>query len=152
MKYTIKKGNHYSNFTINRLFPFCGEEIEGRVKFSKECLVPETIPGWNKAVGISSLKIHENSGRFVWRADGDKIKIAGYVYKDGVRSEIEICRLPVDKWFDYSVSFRELSNSWVFKINGYVILMDGKLGFWKMRCYPFFGGQSPAPVGMDIWV
>ena len=76
MKYTIKKGKHFANFTLNRLFPFTRKRIKGKIMFSNECWhnkdsIPHT--GWNKAVGIAQMfGVHTNSGRLVWQPDFDK--------------------------------------------------------------------------------
>ena len=148
MKYIIKKGRHYANFTINRLFPFTSSSIKGSVKFSKECLVQGDISGWNKLCGITSPKIHENSGRLVWMSDGELIRIAAYVYKDGVRKSVEIIKLPVEMYFSYSIKYTH--NTWVFTINGYKVILPGSLGFFKFKAYPYFGGQSTAPIQMSI--
>lgn len=148
MKYTIKKGRHFSNFTINRLFPFCSSKISGTVKFDKKCLVQGEISGHNKLTGISSLKIHENSGRLVWQSDGALLKIYGYVYNNGVRREQYITSLLKEKKYNYSVSFK--SGFWRFEINNITVYLKGSLGFWKMRAYPYFGGVSTAPVQMSI--
>ena len=148
MKYTIKKGHHFANFTFNRLFPFVGKKQSGSVMFSKECLIEGKIRGHNKLAGISSLKVHTNSGRLAWESDGFKIRIYGYVYKNAVRTEQLITSLDTEKYYKYSV---ELTGSrWRFGINGLVAYIDGNLGFFKLRCYPFFGGLSTAPVTMSI--
>ena len=150
MKYTIEKGNHYSNFTINRLFPFVGKTVKGSVKFSEECLQQGQQSGWNKLTGISSLDIHKNSGRLVWMSNGNAIRIAGYVYKDGERRDQGICTIPSGKWFSYSIKYSH--KSWIFSINGNRIIMSGDMGILKLRAYPYFGGQSTAPTKMTIWV
>lgn len=150
MKYIIKKGRHFANFTINRLFPFTCSEIEGTVLFSKECLVEGNISGWNKLIGITSLNNHKNSGRLVWMSDGTKIRIAGYVYKDGSRNEKEIIRIDADRSYKYSVKYS--NGHWVFSIDYKDVIMTGKLGFLKFKQFPFFGGQAVAPITMKLWL
>ena len=138
MKYTIKKGRHYAAFTINRLFPFSSRSKEGSIKFSKECL--------------ASAEIHKNSGRLVWRSNGNSIMISGYVYMNGVRREMLITSIDVDKWYDFSI---EYSNKvWRFSVNGRQILMSGYLpsNVLNFKCFPYFGGQSVAPQTMYVWV
>jgi hypothetical protein len=152
MKYTIKKGRHYATFTINRLFPFSSRSKEGSIKFSKECLEEGDISGWNKLTGIASAEIHKNSGRLVWRSNGNSIMISGYVYMNGVRREMLITSIDVDKWYDFSI---EYSNKvWRFSVNGRQILMSGYLpsNVLNFKCFPYFGGQSVAPQTMYVWV
>lgn len=148
MKYKIKRGNHFANFTWNRLFPFVPNKISGVVHFSYSSLIKELIPGWNKLTGISSFKIHENSARLVWRSDGGKINIAGYVYYNGVRNEMLITSLQPGIYYKYSIEYKY--RSWIITINNKTIIMPGKIGFCKFRCYPFFGGRSTAPE--DIYI
>jgi len=148
MKYKIKKGKHFAQFTINRLFPFTCSKISGSVMFDSNCLVKESIPGWNKLTGISGTKIHKDSGRLVWRSKGNQISIAGYVYNNGERKEIEITTIPVNMWFSYKIE--HYKDVWRLSVGGKVVIMSGNLGFFKFRCYPYFGGQSTAPVDMVI--
>ena len=149
MKYTIKKGRHFANFTINRLFPFSSKIDKGTVKFSKECLAIAPISGHNKLTGIAGFDNHKNSGRLVWQSDIARIAIWGYVYKDGIRTEKYITSLEVDKEYYYEVEF--IMDKWFFEINNNVVSLAGNLGFWKFKQYPYFGGLSPAPLTMSIW-
>ena len=150
MRYIIKKGKHFANFTWNRLFPFTGKKVSGSFIFSEECLVQGEKSGWNKLTGISSINNHKNSGRLVWMSNGAKIRIAGYVYNDGVRSEREIIKVDTDRVYSYSVRYS--NGYWIFTVDHKEITMSGKLGWWKFRQYPFFGGVSVAPVTMKLWL
>jgi len=149
MKYTIKKGRHFATLTWNRLFPFSSKIDKGTVKFSKECLAIAPISGRNKLTGIAGLDNHKNSGRLVWQSDGAMIKIWGYVYKDGVRTEKYITSLEVEKEYEYEVEFAD--GRWIFEIKGNITSLPGKIGFWKFKQYVYFGGLSPAPLTMSIW-
>lgn len=148
MKYTIKRNHHFANFTINRLFPFVGKKIKGRVLFDGACLTEGEIAGWNKLTGITSSKIHENSGRLVWRSDGQKINIAAYVYENGVRNEKIIISTHPNIWTPFEIKYS--NGYWVMSVLYKEVVLSGKMGFWKFRCYPYFGGQSTAPVTMQI--
>ena len=49
MKYKIRKGNHYADFTLSRLWPFSTKKQTGGLYFEASCataFVP--TPGWNK--------------------------------------------------------------------------------------------------------
>jgi len=152
MKYTIKKGRHYADFTINRLFPFSSRSKKGSIKFSKECLKEGDISGWNKLTGIASSEIHENSGRLVWRSQNGTIMIAGYVYYNGIRKEMLMTNVQVDRWHAYEVSFS--NGNWTFSFDNKEIFMYGYLPsrILNFKCYPYFGGQSVAPQTMNIWI
>ena len=148
MKYIIKKNRHYSSFNIGRLFPFTGNRIAGTFNFSEECLVQGEVSGHNKLTGISSFRIHNNSGRIVWQSDGINIKVWGYVYKDGVRKEQYITSVNVNTLNRYVVSYR--NGAWLFSVNDKTVVLSGKLGLWKTRAYFYFGGQSTAPITMSV--
>ena len=150
MRYKIEKGNHFANFTLDRLFPFSGFKRSGKVKFSKECLIKGEIEGWNKLTGISSKEIHTNSGRLVWRSDGEKILIAGYVYERGERKETLITSVLTDVWYNYNVEYK--NHYWKLSIAGKEVIMYGHLKGLKFKAYPYFGGQSTAPETMYIWL
>ena len=150
MKYLIKKGKHYAKFTINRLFPFVGRKIGGKVKFDMACLTEAKPSGWNKLTGITGFSIHKNSGRLVWRSDGSKILIAGYVYNKGVRKDIKFTSVMVDRFYNFSIN--QVGALWAFSIDDKVIRMDGDIGFWKLRAYPYFGGRAVAPCEMVITI
>ena len=150
MKYTIKSGKHYANFTLDRLFPFCGKKLSGRVKLSLNCLHEGEISGWNKLTGISEIDNHNNSGRLVWMSNGSKIRIAGYVYKNGQRKEKEFALIDVEKWYDFKVEFKDMY--WRFSIDDNVIFLPGELKGWKFKQFPYFGGRSTAPFTMNIWI
>jgi len=150
MKYTIKKGKHFANFKLSRLFPFTSKRVSGICKFSASCLTQGDISGWNKLTGITSLRIHKNSGRLVWQSNGSKIRIAGYVYKNGERKEIEITTVDVDTPYIYSVTYKR--GFWHFVIRGKEVVMGGKLGWLRILCLPYFGGRSKAPVKMEVWI
>ena len=150
MKYIIEKGKHFAKFTINRLFPFVGKEISGTFIFSKECLVQGDVSGWNKLTGISGLRIHNNSGRLVWMSNGSKIRIATYVYVNGVRSTKEVAQVDVDRIYSYSVRYS--NGYWIMTIDHRVHTVYGKLGFFKFRCHPYFGGVSKSPITMSLWI
>ena len=106
MKYTIKKGRHYSNFTLSRLWPFSKRTQEGKLAFSKSCSEAFVdSPGWNKVAGISSVRIHQNSVRLVYQPGGHgRIRIALYAYINGVRYIIEMPIIYDLTTYDYKIS------------------------------------------------
>jgi len=149
--YTIKKGWHMSLPLWPRLWPFSKKSISGFVGFNEECFTAiEDIPGWNKLTGISSWRIHKDSARFVWRAKGNSIRIAGYVYSNGVRTEKEITSIyPGDH--DFIISLEHNYGSWWFTVNGKKVWIPARKprGQW-FKCFFYFGGRSTAPHTIKI--
>ena len=151
MKFKIKKGRHYSSFSLNRLLMFVRSKVSGTARFSYDCLKPVPIVGWNKLTGMSSWKIHKNSGRLVWRAKDGMILISAYVYKDGIRNEMLITSVLPDRYYKYSVEY--INGFYKFTFNGTTVLMvAGKLGKIKFKCFPYFGGKSTAPEDLVIHI
>lgn len=148
MEYLIEKGNHYANFTWNRLYPFTKGVISTRVIFDEDCLTVATPSGLNKLDGISGFNIHYNSGRLVWISNNNKIDIFGYVYNKGDRNNKFITSVDVNTIINYTIEY--LNNEWVFIVNNKMITLDGTIPFIKFRCYPYFGGKAVAPCDIKI--
>jgi hypothetical protein len=148
MKYIIKKGKHYASFTWNRLWFISKRKIDKTVIFDKGCLTPATPSGMNKLDGISSILIHRNSGRLVWIANEDKIDVYGYVYLRGVRKQKFIAKLEVGREYNYTIE--AIQGLWKFSIGAKDLYMDGKLGWFKFKCFVYFGGKATAPCDIKI--
>jgi hypothetical protein len=158
MKYKIRKGNHFANFTINRLWPFSSNKIKREIIFGKECWYPKEVvkySGWNKLVGLTGFNIHGRSGRIVWRPDHDNegyIKLAGYVYNGSH-----------DKW--HAVEFTEVktgipfvakifykNGTWCFIVNQKELCIPGKKPIFFLKAFPYFGGKDTAYWDMNITI
>lgn len=153
MIYKIKKGWHYSLPVWARLKLFAKKQETGILIFDEECAnAIEQIPGWNKLTGISTWKIHKNSGRLVWRAAGSKgIRIAAYVYDNGGKAKIkEIGYFPADEIMHYSI--RNTGSLWIFEIDMHKVTMAGSANGVLFQCHPYFGGQSTAPIDCYIQI
>ena len=83
--FSVKKGKH--RFQPRFLEP-CSKSLGFTAMFHDNCLYDlnsEDQADINKLFGITSLFIHKNSARFGWRAEGDKIRIFAYYYRNGIR-------------------------------------------------------------------
>jgi len=171
MKYTIKKGKHYANFTIDRLFPFVKLPLVCKVKFSKECWYSRDkveYTGFNKLLGVSSLNIHNKSARFVWQPDFNNegvIRLHAYVYPGSPHwNELYICDINVDEEFTVELSY--LEEGWIFKVyvddkkhqtskvyTKHMLGIKPKGIFGHLfKAFPYFGGKSVAPNKMNIYI
>jgi len=156
MKFTIKKGKHYSCFNLDKLQPFASKR-KGKVNFSLPCWYPRSsveYTGLNKLTGLAQfLGIHENSGRLVWHPDFENpgiIEIYGYVYSDGERTEKKIDNAVCGAEYEYSVIYSNTMQSWIFEFNGQKLLMGGKRPKLPVKCFPYFGGKSVSPNTMTV--
>jgi len=155
-KYTIKKGSHYSGFHLS---PFYDKNIaKYEVVFSKSCIYDlqnQDQYDVNKLFGLSYGYHHIDSVRFGWRADGDKIEISAYCYRDGERLIKEMCHIDIDKPYLFEIknigSYYELElkdeSSGFFSYARIAKPAIIKLGY---RLFPYFGGNQIAPHEMEI--
>lgn len=157
-KYTIKKGQHYSGFRIS---PFYGKTTaKYEVIFTKNCLYDlhdENQYDINKLFGLAYFLHHIDSARFGWRADGDKIEISVYCYKDGKRYMKEMCLIDTDK--PYTMEIKNTGSYYEFELKdesssffSYARIskpVTVKIGY---NLFPYFGGDEPAPQDMDIFM
>lgn len=149
MKYTIKKGRHYASPLWARLWPFTPKIEVGLFEFEEGSeLAVEDIPGWNKLTGFSSWRIHKNSGRLVWRANGSRISIAAYVYDNGKRIIEELKMIEPGEIYTYSI--KNTGSVWWFEIDGIHWPILGRCDGMAFKCHPYFGGESTAPMDIHI--
>lgn len=156
IEYKIKKGKHYSNFTLNRLWPFANIR-EGELMIPSDDWYPKSTVqnhGWNKLIGLAQLfGIHTNSGRLVYKCDYNKVHnftIAGYRYTKGLSWQtVEFASIKGDIWYPYKVEYE--NGQWVFMINGITIRMNGRAPWFTRKCYPYFGGGDKAYYTMKYY-
>ena len=166
MKYLIKKGRHYANFTWNRLCPFTKLTISGTLKFDKDDWYsidkldkdPDTgkpLTGWNKLPGIAqAFGVHQNSGRFAWQSNFNKegyMSIVGYTHSGGTGwRAVPITEVQVDKEYPFIVKYEY--DNWVFIMNHKEKSVIANKPKFPVKCYPYFGGRSKAPCNIIIEV
>jgi hypothetical protein len=90
MTVTIPKGSHYSSGLSLGSLHFGTKELAFAVTFYQSCLALNGIQkcdgDFNKLFGFSYGLHQTNSVRIGWKAVGDRIRVAGYVYQNGVRT------------------------------------------------------------------
>ncbi|MFK5855395.1 MAG: hypothetical protein QM503_04630 [Bacteroidota bacterium] len=157
MDYKIKKNNHYANPTIDRLWPFVfGTTLEGTFKFSKEAWYSRDSiknTGWNKLLGVSGLRIHNNSGCLVWQPDFNhprRILISTYVYDKGIHKIQNIASVMVEDEILWKMIFRD--DMWTFIVGLQLVDVDGSIPSLRFKAYPYFEGESKAPNTMVVTV
>lgn len=151
--YRIEKGSHYSKGRI--LSSIHGNRLLFDAVFTKECLHDSTIKDLNKLYGFIDVNssVHRNSARFAWVSTGKKIDIYVYLYRDGVRHFEKIGEtLPEER---HSFEIRAKRNRYTFKFDS----VERSFNRWhytdhgtRLRLYPYFGGNLPAPNDMLILI
>lgn len=155
-QYKIKKGKHYSGFRISPTYNKMSSKYE--VIFKENCIYDlhdEDQYDVNKLFGLSYGYHHINSARFGWRADGEKIQLSLYCYREGQRYMKDICQLDTER--TYTLEIKNEGTYYEFLISGNTssFMAYGKitkpqtpkLGY---NLFPYFGGNEPAPHDIEI--
>ena len=156
MDFKIEKGNHYSDFSCDRLHPNVVLPMAVNVELSAGCWYDRgdvEYTGMNKLIGVSGARIHRNSARLVWQPDFKKagvFKLYGYVYENGTKTQEYIASVNQYEWFNFVVDYD--GDKWSFTVNDTTVYMNGNKPEILFKTYPYFGGKSTAPNCMHIIV
>lgn len=159
MKFKIKKGNHYSNKFLYKLFNFFhySDHLSYFCKFNKSALYIDTTENRfdiNKLFGFSIGRHHINSYRFGWNVLDGVIHIYAYSYIDSVRRFEEICTIDIDKEYKFIVKLKNgyalftiIDDSFHIKQALHPYKQKNSLGYCL---WPYFGGNNRAPQSITI--
>lgn len=161
MIFTIKKGKHFSNQFLYKMYNFFNfkKKVEYIVKFPSSCIYElnkKDQMDINKLFGFSlGVLHHQNSVRFGWNYLEGKIILHAYCYEDGKRNNSFITRIPLDQEFKLGIFVEE--NVYTFVVENLKtnhkskVKMYGKQKFkFGYNLWPYFGGNNPAPHDMSI--
>lgn len=161
-RYRIWKGWHWCTLLFCIKLLWNCTRMTKKVVFKKSCLYNMSLPDKldiNKLFGFSYGKHHDNSARFGWNCDGDKINLHAYCYLDGKRVDKFITKIDVEE--EYKLMISVSKDKYIFTtfiedeasdLQQVVIpkpQMVPKLGF---KLWPYFGGTQKAPHTMDIYM
>ena len=147
--YKMARGEHYSTPRVFQTVD--GNPFNFYATFDETALY-EGSDDINKLYGFSDCNstVHDNSTRFGWRPNKDKISIFSYVYCNGKRTFTYITDVTLNKKTRYSIS---MGKDYVFTVNG-VSVTENRCNNCNTGVYsllqPYFGGNSPAPH--DIYI
>jgi hypothetical protein len=149
-KFIIKKGSHYCE---GWRFGTSPTTLRFRFWFEPSCMYDETqtISGWNKLYGWSSLSNHSNSVRVGWQCRAGKIMTGYYCYVNGSRIDGDLAEVVPGKWYDAECSY-DNGNFRVRVGESSKSVPGAKKPAIAFRGNPYFGGQSVAPHDMEIWI
>lgn len=159
--YKIKKGKHYCNHLIPKIW-WGKKKWNVRVCFGSSCWwdTPRDLNDYdlNKLTGVSfGFNNHKNSIRFAWRPDFSEkgtIEIFAYLYDPKSEKHLSVFVTKV-KTMEICTGFIECEgDSYLMQLNGANVVMpnlskDCKLQFMQ---YPYFGGDNEAPCDMEIYL
>lgn len=157
--YEIRKGEHYSRRSgmprrIVSLFE--GRHLEFEARFTSSCLYQPYYDDLNKLYGFTDCNsgVHENSVRFAWRHNGKgKIEIFAYWYVEGTRGFYKMGETEIEIPDTYEIWAK--NDSYYFRFNNVEFstprLKNCDHGL-RVRLFPYFGGNAPAPNDMLILI
>jgi hypothetical protein len=150
--YKIKKGKNSSGFHVMQ---FTDNRLQFQAIFNNSAIY-STVDSNNQAdinklFGFSEELDghHENSARYGWNWDNNKLNIYAYCYANGVVENKFICSIKTDSSYNYEI-FKTNTN-YIFVFNGNQIIMDrgDNLGVGYLL-FPYFGGTEKAPHDITI--
>lgn len=159
MIFKIKKGHHYSNGLVYKLFNFfhTSDRMAYVIVFNEtNKYIDESIDRFdvNKLIGYSKGYHHQDSYRFGWNCIENKIHIYAYSYIDGIRVIDEICEVETDKYYTFlirtkngKVIYTVTDSEYNMKQVVQKITTKKVLGY---NLWPYFGGNKTAPKNISI--
>ena len=159
-KFTIEENHHYSKGCHIKLHSGL-TRLSNEVIFTDSCLYQfDDVDqlDTNKLFGLSYGLHHNNSIRFGWRADNNKIKLSLYCYNDSKRSMIDICNVDINNIiklnFEYDSKKLQIVAIVEVKDATYMVTHPFKMPKFKLgyHLWPYFGGNKTAPHEIHIWL
>jgi len=161
MIFTTKKGKHYSNNLLYKLFNFFNfsKKQEYIVRFTDTCAyslneVDQTDV--NKLFGFSNgFFHHKDSVRFGWNYLDDRIVLYAYIYQNGKKNSTYICRVELET--ENKLTIFVENDSYIFQVEKLKTGLKSKLKVYKNKkfvfgynLWPYFGGNNVAPQDISI--
>lgn len=159
MKFTIKRGKHYSNNFIYKIINFFNfkNSIKRKIYFDETSLYEDdTIDKFdvNKLVGFSMGFHHINSYRFGWNCLNNKIYLYAYAYVDGVRVIKDMCNIELNTEHTLTIKVNGSKVVFMVFVNGKILsrvtLDKPKNKMIGYNLWPYFGGNKLAPHDIVI--
>lgn len=167
MTYTISKGKHYPDgwgfpgYALGGIHSGMIQNLTKTVTFDASCLMlPEDLTcrnDWNKLFGWSYGAHHRNSLRIGWRVMPEgKIRIAMYLYENGIRRSRGFASIDTDKAYDISITHYHDTGDLIFRVRS--TTYDRQWNDAWRGCKPctgyflglYHGGNCTAPQTMLI--
>jgi len=161
MEFLIKKGTHYSNNFIQKLFNLLHfrKSTTYLIKFDSSCIytLPKEDQGdINKLFGFSLGLHHKDSARFGWCWNNNQLEIWAYWYDSGIRKYQFI--QPIEAGESYYLEIKNLGDNWEFSISDYVnsnkiqVPKSKTLVNFGYTLWPYFGGNQTSPHDISIFM
>jgi hypothetical protein len=156
VRYKIKAGHHY-HARHDFISPIENHLLIFEAKFGRGCLydISQTEGDLNKLYGLTDCasSVHSNSARMAWRHNGHgTIEIFAYLYVNRERNFFKLGETVPNRWDRYEIHAEH--DHYYFRFNevdttiARVRTCDGT----RLRAFPYFGGDAPAPNDMIIYI
>jgi len=156
-RYEIKQDRHYSHLFLYKLKAYKeGRHMLFKAKFTESCLYDVRDDDINKLYGFTDANsgVHDNSVRFGWRHNGKGyIEIFAYWYNDNKRGWKKLGDTIPEQIDTYEIWARD--TQYYFRFNDNIHIVYREFGFkhgLRLRLYPYFGGNRPAPNDIIIYI
>ncbi|MBN2861372.1 MAG: hypothetical protein JXK93_13985 [Sphaerochaetaceae bacterium] len=156
VRYTIPQGNHYSNHDF---FSYIrSDTVIFRFHFDDSAIydIGADQSDINKLFGFaegSASAIHEWSARFGWRWYGERLEILAYAYIDGQRRSELLGVLENGASGIGCITSEDDRYRFTFESTTVEFLKSRSYSDrTKYLSYPYFGGTTPAPHDVSVWV
>ncbi len=155
-KYTIFKGQHYSDKTAVK--SFSSNEMNFKVIFDSTAIYTTLDPvnqgDINKLYGFTEgIDNHVNSARIGWCWNKNALRLYAYIYGNGVRGFKEITTVNIGAVIKCKIVISD--KQYVFEVDNKKVSLNRALegpavaGYWQ---YPYFGGDEVAPGNTYIFI
>ena len=155
-EFTIPAGEHYSTPRLHETFS--EQKIAFRAKFNASAQYdlgdPALQSNINKLMGFSDCSNlhHENSARFGWKWESERLDIYAYCYVAGVRTHEFVGTVDLHTHNLYEII--ATSEEYVFSLNGHRKMAIARSSSCEAgvnyMLYPYFGGSVPAPHDVTV--
>ena len=164
--FTIKKGNHdASGEGVRAHMVKIGKRHDRRVSFkvlftssaAYQTASASHQSDSNKVMGISILRIHEDSVRLGWAFDPktQKMQLRFYAWVNGTHDNRELVQVPLNQWVDVELTLND--RGMTVRAAGVTQTRQADLG-WKgltttsILRTAYFGGVETAPKDITVKV
>ena len=157
IKYSIAQGAQYCDKSTLTVIKY--QQLAFRVKFDSSAIYSTTLGenqyDINKLYGFSdnNLDHHQFSARFGWRWSNDSLRLFGYIYNNGIRSDAELGTIAIGS--ENNCMIKVTATTYVFVLNEKETVMP-RASTTAMaegyKLFPYFGGDEMAPHAISIWI
>jgi hypothetical protein len=115
---------------------------------------PKNQADINKLYGVSDCATahQQNSARFGWVWNNNRLEIWAYSYTNGQRKYAFVEAVSLNAYHTFEIAFTD--TSYIFKVNDKTVALPrhckGTAEGYKL--YPYFGGDEPAPHEVTILI